>query len=632
MDAELEKLVESGKLTPKAADQLEKLKPGTYCLHKSWGFGKVAEWNLLLNQILIDFPGKAGHPMQLAYAADNLTVIPPEHFLARKATDLGAIKDLLKKDPASLVRNILESLGGAATQSQISQLMVGDLFNEAEWKRWWSATTKALKKEGFFHIPTKKTEPIRLRAEKVSRADELLAFFDQARKPKEQAAALDQIIKHAHEFDNAATQLQPLIDSIEEAAERNQRFNPAFSIELVIARDDLLERVPQLKTSNPGLTLGRLLADEETRLVNILPKLPSAKERRLLHALPAALGPEWTVRAFHLMQANHARAVSQIPRVFAETGQEAELRAFLQRGIREHSLTSEALGWLCKERAGEWSDLITPDLLSAILSALERDQHNENSRGSKLRDILLDDRELVPDIFSGVDSSVARDGMRRLMLTPVFDELTKRSLLARIIKLFPELESVITGEQKEEKTESLIVSWSSLEKRKAEFEELINKKIPENSKEIGVARSYGDLRENFEFKAAKEMQAVLMRRKVELETALHRARGTDFSNPDLSQVSIGTVVTLRDRESGSSETYTILGAWDGDPAAGIISYQTAIGQALLGHKIGEIVTLNKDQGAGSFEIVALAPAPIDELAPEKALEPVEVESPDAVSV
>ena len=92
MDAELEKLVESGKLTAKAADQLEKLKPGTYCLQKSWGFGRVAEWNLLLNQIVIDFPGKKGHPMQLTYAAENLTVIPPEHFLARKATDLKAVK------------------------------------------------------------------------------------------------------------------------------------------------------------------------------------------------------------------------------------------------------------------------------------------------------------------------------------------------------------------------------------------------------------------------------------------------------------------------------------------------------------------------------------------------------------
>ena len=63
----------------------------------------------------------------------------------------------------------------------------------------------------------------------------------------------------------------------------------------------------------------------------------------------------------------------------------------------------------------------------------------------------------------------------------------------------------------------------------------MNKKIPENSKEIGVARSYGDLRENFEFKAAKEMQAVLMRRKSELETALHNARGTAFESPDTSQ-------------------------------------------------------------------------------------------------
>jgi transcription elongation factor GreA-like protein len=69
----------------------------------------VAEWNLLLNQINIDFPGKKGHPMQLNYAADNLAVIPPAHFLARKATDLNGIKELLKKEPAAVVRNILES-------------------------------------------------------------------------------------------------------------------------------------------------------------------------------------------------------------------------------------------------------------------------------------------------------------------------------------------------------------------------------------------------------------------------------------------------------------------------------------------------------------------------------------------
>src|SRR5213080_5619944 len=94
MDAELEKLVEAGKLTSKAAEKLDALKPGTFCLHKSWGFGRIAEWNLLLNQILIDFAGKKAHPMQLQYAAENLTSLSPEHFLARKAVDLAAMKKM----------------------------------------------------------------------------------------------------------------------------------------------------------------------------------------------------------------------------------------------------------------------------------------------------------------------------------------------------------------------------------------------------------------------------------------------------------------------------------------------------------------------------------------------------------
>jgi len=276
------------------------------------------------------------------------------------------------------------------------------------------------------------------------------------------------------------------------------------------------------------------------------------------------------------------------------------------------------LVWLCNERH-EWRELITPELLTAILSAIERDQSKTGARGSKLQRLLIEDRQLISDIFAGADIAIARDAVRRLQLSPLFDELTKRSLLARIVKLYPELESMITGAQPVEKAAPLIVSWSSLEKRRAEHEELVKKKIPENSKEIALARSYGDLSENFEFKAAKQMQAVLMRRKAELEQALHNARGTAFENPDTSRVSIGTIVTLRDSNSGKEETYTILGAWDGDPERNIISYQTAIGQALLGHKSGEFVTLNTEHATANFEIVSIEPAPIDETTPDSTL-------------
>ncbi len=611
MDAELQKLVESGKLTSKAAEQLDKLKPGTFCLHKSWGFGRVSEWNLLLNQIIIDFVGKKAHPMQLQYAAENLAAIPPEHFLARKASDLAVIKKLAREDPAAVMRNVLESAGGNATLPQIAQWLIGDVFSETEWKRWWESAKKVLKKDGHFFIPTKKSVPIELRSAPVSQAGELLAAFSRARRPKEQGAALDQIIRLADEFKEPDKQLQPVIVAIENAAARNQKLHPELSFELLLGRDDLLARIPQLRTTHVGLTVAKMIVAEEPRLMSILPNLPAAKERRILQTLPEALGERWMNSALRLIQASSARVISQIAKVFAELGKEAELRGAFERSIQEHSATSEMLIWLCKERDGAWRELITPDLLTAILAAVERDQHRE-SRANRLRDLVLEDRELITDMFAGADVGVARDTVRRLLITPAFDELTKRSLLARIVKLYPELEIMITGGQREEKAAALIVSWSSLAKRRAEHEELVKKKIPENSKEIALARSYGDLSENFEFKAAKQMQAVLMRRKAELEQALHSARGTAFENPDTSRISIGTIVTLRDPDSGQEDTYTILGAWDGDPERHIISYQTAIGQALMGHKVGDVVTLNKDEGAGSFEIISISAGPIDQ--------------------
>ena len=610
MGAELEKLVESGKLTAKAAEQLEQLRPGSFCLHKSWGFGQVAEWNLLFNQIIIDFKTKPKHSMQLAYAAENLIPIPPKHFLARKVNEAEAIKALLKSDPAAVVRNILEGFDGKATLAQISEVLIGDLFTEAEWKRWWTSAKKAMKASGYFSVPTKKSEPIALRAEPVSRAEELLAFFNQTRQPKEQAAALDQIIRFHHEFGDPKTQLQPIIQRIENVAAQNQKLHSPLTFELVLARDDLLERIPGLTTTRPDLTLERLISEEEARLIEILPKLPSAKERRVLQALPRSLGDAWTRRAWQMIGSNNSRLVAQIPKIFVENGRGDELQTMLERAVSEHSARSEIMIWLCRERAN-WPKLVTPEVLPAILSAIERDQHDEASRSSRLRDLLLDDRELISDVFAGADVSVARDIMRRLLLTPVFDGLTKRSLMARMIKLYPELESMATGAQPEEKAESLIVSWSSLHKRREEYEEIVNKKIPENSREIGVARSYGDLRENFEFKAAKQMQAVLMRRKSELEQMLHRARGTDFSNADTSQISIGTIVTLREVDSGQEESYTVLGAWDGDPERHIISYQTAIGQSLLGKRNGDRVTLNTDHGTATYEVIEIRAAPVD---------------------
>ena len=197
---------------------------------------------------------------------------------------------------------------------------------------------------------------------------------------------------------------------------------------------------------------------------------------------------------------------------------------------------------------------------------------------------------------------VIKDIVRALKLSSSFDDMDTRSLLARVVKQYPAIQSLISGDQPKEEGQGLIVSWKSLEARRKEYDTLVRKKIPANSKEIAVARSYGDLRENHEYKAAKENQKLLMSQKAELERDLTRARGVDFKNPDLNAVGIGVTVTVTDVAARSSERYSILGAWDSAPDEGIISYETPLAKALLGHRAGETVAFTMGDNAKSFHI------------------------------
>lgn len=602
MDDELQKAADAGKITTAQAAQLEQLSPGTFCLHKSWGFGQIDSINHMLNQVVIHFTTKRDHSMQLPYAAESLEPVPNDHILARKATELDAVKKEASENPTALVRCILASYGGAALPAQIADALTPEVYHTAAARKWWDSTKKLLKKDGHFAIPAKRTEPVTLREEALSRTDELLDSVQNARQLKPLIAALDAVAKEAEEFSADPDRLRPVILRASDEARKNQKLKTVEAMEILAARDEIA-KVAGIEAPEPSMV--QMVRDEEKRLRDIFAELAVSKQKRVFAAFPEAFGDEWVRKATQqMMQAGNVRVVAEVARLLQDAGKSDQLRYELDRSIRDHSITSEVLWWLCKDRKGEFKDLIGPAVFSTILISLERDQMAE-SKKMKLHDLLMDDRELVPDLLRDATPGVARDSMRRFMMTPVFEELNKRSLLARIVKTHPELTSMLEGNSEPaQREDALIVSWASLEVRKLAYEELIKRKIPENVKEISIAREYGDLRENFEFKAAKEQQLVLQRQKMEMEMDLERSRGTNFENPDTTQVSIGTVVTVRDR-SGMDVSYTILGAWDGHPEKNVLSYKTQIGQALLGQPVGTSVTVPTDTGEQEVAIVSI---------------------------
>ena len=315
------------------------------------------------------------------------------------------------------------------------------------------------------------------------------------------------------------------------------------------------------------------------------------------------LGERWTELHLSLLPKASGRLMDAITQRFKKTTRLAELEGALDRLLRERLTHPDLIVWLCRNRAGELAKLAGPALFMTALAVLEKEQLSDSSRGSRLRDLLLEDKELIRDLLAPSSPEEVRDVTRASLSSTAFEELDKRSLIGALVKLYPEVSSMVAGENKTTVVEAPIVSWESLEKRKQELEEIVSKKIPANSKEIAVARSYGDLKENHEFKAAKEMQAVLMRRKAELEAMIVAAQGTDFSGVKGHEVAIGTVVEYEHLEGGVKNTITILGAWDSDPERGILSYQTAVAQALVQKKAGDHAELPSENGPKTKVII-----------------------------
>jgi transcription elongation GreA/GreB family factor len=274
--------------------------------------------------------------------------------------------------------------------------------------------------------------------------------------------------------------------------------------------------------------------------------------------------------------------------------------------LDEQSLKAPVLLWMLKFRGLSkfkdlLGDMINPRLLTAVFSAIDYESlKNATSRRIPLAEILSDDRELLSDILSKGSEENGKDLAQALLLNPGFEDLTKRSLLARFIKKFPVIQSILDGERAGSSSmstssvtdDTLIVSKGSYDRKLADLDLITKEKIPANSQAIEAARELGDLKENAEYHMAKDDQKVLLARQAELQADLMRAKATDFTEAPSDSVGIGTIVDLKDSNSGDKIKYTILGAWDGDPENNILSYLTPLAQNILGKKVGEVVEID----------------------------------------
>jgi transcription elongation factor GreA len=151
-------------------------------------------------------------------------------------------------------------------------------------------------------------------------------------------------------------------------------------------------------------------------------------------------------------------------------------------------------------------------------------------------------------------------------------------------------------------TQKVPMTKDGYEKLKKELDHLMKVERPRNIRDIEEARAHGDISENAEFHAAKERQGHIDAKKRELEHKLANAQIIDLSKLSNEKVVFGATVTLADAESGDIKKYTLVGQEEADFKKGKISIQSPVGKALIGHKVGDSVTIKTPTKTVEYEV------------------------------
>ena len=148
------------------------------------------------------------------------------------------------------------------------------------------------------------------------------------------------------------------------------------------------------------------------------------------------------------------------------------------------------------------------------------------------------------------------------------------------------------------------ITVQGLEKLKLELDELKNVKRPQIVAAIAEARSHGDLKENAEYHAAKEQQAQMESRVIEINDIIARANVIDVTKVENNgNIIFGSTVTVKDLENNKEKTYKIVGKDEADISKNLIYFKSPIGKSLIGKSLGEMVVVDTPSGEKTFEIL-----------------------------
>ena len=605
-------LAQSWRNVFEAIDDFEKhiaFDEGCFVFHRTWGVGRIAKVNN--DELTIDFAKKRGHTMSLKMGITALQTLDKDHIWVLKSImkreELAA---KVKANPEWALKTIIRSFDNNCDFKRIKHELIPSLMSDKEWTNWSTKARKIVKENPEFGINPTNIDFYTVHTRPISLDEKLSNEFKAQKNFFERIEIIFNIMENGDTDSDGFQDMFNYFESFLKAfSQVNEQVIAAY---LVVAK--LTTVLPHLSTAKHH-NFAELFAQIENPAAVYLgidnKELRSAYLRNIKNLIP-----DWSdhyVRLFPVVLSTEV--LNPLLEEYPEKVKELASTCF-----KDYKEYREAVIWFFKNTQEEpWFKELNIDYEHQIIVLIHildityreiasRRNTTENRKINKqIHTILFGKDALLENFILAHDE----DAVTRLytLVSDIkdLDPPIKMQLRNRILekyknfKFFDEVEKTVTGR-------GLIVTAKMLDEKKKELKRLIEVEIPRNSKEVGFALSLGDLRENSEYKAAKEEQNRLNNTVSRLQEELERAQVFDPTTITTTRVGFGTIVVLEKPDTQTKETYTILGPWESDPENGVISYMSPLGTNLLNHKAGETLSFTVNEEEKTYKILDIAAA------------------------
>ena len=574
---------------------------GSYVFHRNWGVGRIRK--LEGDTLTINFGRIVGiKEMKLSMAVTALKPLAKDHIWVLKATMQK--EDLIKSvkaDKAETLKIIIRSFDNNCDFKRIKAELVPSILTPGEWTSWNSAAKKILETDSSFGVNPNDISMYTVRDGNISPEEKISNEF---KAQKQFFARADLLVKffESDDTDNSSELFAEMYSYftgyLKNISKVNEQVLASYLLVRSISAIDKQFAFPVKETfaeiynriEDPK-EIYLLLKDSKSThfkddFIRCIKLLPNWNEE-YVKLFPIVLKEELLN---DLIKEGHVEDVQKLVRTSFEAFKDyRETVLFFFKECQDKD-------WFKEAGVSYEKQLIT--LINIIeLTFREINNHVNSTENKKINknatDLLFKTDAIFNYMFANGEDAVKK---MYTLIDDISDIDPSYKALARnkILEKYPDFKFRVSEEKKQQSV-GLIVTAKKLAEKKAEVDEIQNVLIPKNAAEVADAKAKGDLKENQEYKSAKEEQHFLNLKLTNLQNELNRAVVFDPTTSTTAIISFGTVATLKDNQTGNEETYTILGPWESDPDNNVISYMAPFGDAILNKKVGDVLqfTINE---------------------------------------